>query len=253
MRTVAVVQARTGSTRLPGKVLLPIGQRPLILWTIDAVAAVPGVDDLVVATTDQPEDDSLAALLASRGIRVHRGPVRDVLRRVVDAVRPLAPDVVLRQTGDNPFPDPDVMAAQRVRLVDGPFDYVGVAGLPLGIGAEAVRADTLDTADREALAAAEREHVLPFVYARPERFRIGSLAPPPPWRHPRYTVDTEADLALACALADRLPADRGPARLADLEAIVAAEPGLAALNLRVEQRSPREAEADRARAGQEER
>jgi len=242
MRTVAVIQARMGSTRLPGKIAADIAGRPLALWTVRAVEAVDGVDEVVVATTDGPEDDPFAELLRAHGIRVHRGSARDVLSRVVDAVAPLAPDVVLRQTGDNPFPDPDVMAAQLRLVAGGPFDYVGIAGLPLGIGGEAVRASALEAAGREAVGAADREHVLPFVYARPERFAIGSLADPPPWRHRRYTVDTAADLAFARALAERLPAGGRLPRLADLEAIVAATPGLARVNEAIEQRGHDEAE-----------
>ncbi|HEY3165559.1 MAG TPA: hypothetical protein VGJ71_14445 [Candidatus Limnocylindrales bacterium] len=242
MRTVAVIQARMGSTRLPGKVVELIHGRPLVLWTVAAVAAVPGLDDLVVATTDRPDDDAFADLLRSRGIRVHRGSALDVLARVVDAVGPLEPDVVLRQTGDNPFPDPDIMAAQVAPVVDGTFDYVGIAGLPLGIGAEAVRASALDAAGREAETAAEREHVLPFVYARPDRFAIGSLAEPPGWRHPRYTVDTAADLAFARSLAQHLPDGERPPRLAELEAIIAGHPELDAMNRGVDQRGHQEAE-----------
>ena len=239
---VAVIQVRLGSTRLPGKALRPLGGRPIILWTIAAVRAIDGVDEVVLATTDDPSDDPLAERLADEGVRVHRGPVHDVLRRVADAVRPLAPSVVLRQTGDNPFPDPDVMAAQLDRLATGPFDYVGIAGLPLGIGAEAVRGSVLEIADREATDAAEREHVLPFVYRRPERFAVGALADVPPWRHGRYTVDTPADLAFAVALVERLTSPDRPPRLADLEAIVAAEPALARLNAGVEQKDHRVAE-----------
>jgi spore coat polysaccharide biosynthesis protein SpsF len=242
MRTVAVIQARMGSTRVPGKILDDIAGRPLVFWTIDAVRAVPDVDEVVVATTDQHADDPFAERLRSAGVRVHRGSTHDVLRRVVDAARPLAPDVVLRQTGDNPFPDPDVMGAQIRRLVDDGFDYVGINGLPLGIGGEAVRMAALETADREATEPAEREHVLPYLYARPERFRIGALVDPPSWRHPRYTVDTDEDMAFARAIAARLPGGGGPARLADLESIVAAAPDIAALNREVEQRHHRVAE-----------
>lgn len=244
MRTIAVIQARMGSTRLPGKILEPIEGRPLLAWTIAAVRAVPEVDDVVLATTDRPEDDAVAEAMRVLDMRIHRGSVHDVLRRVADAVRPLEPDVVLRQTGDNPFADPEIMAAQLVRLDEGPFDYVGIAGLPLGIGGEAVRAEALWIADREATAAADREHVLPFVYARPERFAIGSLTMPPAWRHPRYTVDTPADLAFARAVAASLPGRRPPASLATLESIVAGGTGLAELNATVSQRGHHEAELD---------
>jgi spore coat polysaccharide biosynthesis protein SpsF len=251
MRTIAVIQARMGSTRLPGKILESIEGRPLLGWTIEAVRAVAGVDDLVLATSEQPADDAVAQAMVDLGVRVHRGPVHDVLRRVVDAVRPLEPDVVLRQTGDNPFVSPEVMTAQLARLQEGPFDYVGIAGLPLGIGGEAVRAEALWAADREATEPADREHVLPFVYARPERFAIGSLAPPPAWRHPRYTVDTTADLAFARAVAARLPGRRPPAHLATLEAILAADPGLAELNAAIIQRGHREAEPTHRNAAEE--
>src|SRR6266446_9642810 len=149
MRTIAVIQARTGSTRLPGKILESIEGRPLLAWTIAAVRAVPEVDDIILATSDRPEDDAVAEAVRVLDVRVHRGSVHDVLRRVTDAVRPLEPDVVLRQTGDNPFADPEIMSAQLVRLDDGPFDYVGIAGLPLGIGGEAVRAPAPCRADRE--------------------------------------------------------------------------------------------------------
>jgi spore coat polysaccharide biosynthesis protein SpsF len=251
MRTVAVIQARMGSTRLPGKILEPIEGRPLLGWTIAAVQSIEAIDDLVLATSDRPEDDRVAAAMTDLGVRVHRGSAHDVLRRVADAVRALEPDVVLRQTGDNPFIDPEVMAAQLARLDEGPFDYVGIAGLPLGIGGEAVRAEALWAADREATEPADREHVLPFVYARPERFAIGSLAPPPAWRHPRYTVDTTADLAFARAVAARLPGRRPPAHLATLEAILAAEPGLAELNAAIIQRGHREAEPTQRNAAEE--
>jgi spore coat polysaccharide biosynthesis protein SpsF (cytidylyltransferase family) len=237
-----------GSTRLPGKVLEPIGDLPLVLWTVRAVAAVGGLDDLVIATSKDAVDDPLVAVLTQHGLRVHRGPTHDVLRRIVDAIAPLGPDVVLRQTGDNPFPDPGVMAAQLRHLADGPFDYVGIAGLPLGIAGEAVRWEALAAADRESTDPSEREHVLPFVYARPDRFAIGTLPEPPPWRHGRYTVDRPEDLAFARAIAAGLTGD-APPRLADLEAIVAADPDLAALNRDVEQRDHRSAEVATAQEG----
>jgi spore coat polysaccharide biosynthesis protein SpsF len=242
MRIVAVIQARMGSTRLPGKVLEPIRGRPLVLWTVAAVGDVANLDELVVATTDRPEDDALVELLRAADVRVHRGSTFDVLGRTVDAVMPLAPDVVLRQTADNPFPDPDIMARQVGLVADDTFDYVGIAGLPLGIGGEAVRASALDAAGREATSPADREHVLPFVYARPDRFAIGSLADPPAWRHPRYTVDTAADLAFARQLAAHLPDPARPTRLADLEAIVADRPELADVNRGIAQRGHDESE-----------
>jgi spore coat polysaccharide biosynthesis protein SpsF len=251
VRTVAVIQARMGSTRLPGKVLEVIEGRPIIEWTIAAVRAVAGVDAVVVATTERSEDDRLVEVVSALQIRVHRGPTHDVLRRIVQAVRPFDPEIILRQTADNPFADAEIMAAQLGRLREGPFDYVGISGLPLGIGGEAVRASALATADREATEPADREHVLPYIYARPSRFAIGSLEPAPAWRHPRYTVDTPEDLAFARALARGLPGREPPARLADLERVVAEQDGLADLNAGIAQRDSDHAELKPANAGQE--
>jgi spore coat polysaccharide biosynthesis protein SpsF len=240
MRVVAVIQARTGSTRLPGKVLAMIGDRPLFAWTVAALRAVPGIDLVVLATSDEPADDVLAA--AAAGLApVHRGSARDVLARVWDAAAPHAPDLVVRGTADNPFPDPDVIGAQVAACVGGGFDYMGTSGYPLGIAAEVARASALEMAAREATAPAEREHVMPFLYGHPDRFRIGSLPAPAAPRHSRYTVDTPEDLAFARALAARI-GHPPPVRLAELEAIVAREPGLADLNADVRQKHWQEVE-----------
>lgn len=245
-RTVAVIQARMGSTRLPGKVLEKIGDRSLLAWTVDGVRAVPGLERVVVATTTEASDDPLAEAAAALGADVHRGPVRDVLTRCFEAVAPFEPDLVLRQTADNPFPDPTIAALQIEALVDGDLDYVGIAGWPIGIAAEVCRMDAFSAAMHEATAAADREHVMPYLYSHPDRFRIGTLPRPTPaptggerWR---YTVDTPEDLALASALADRL-GHAPPVSLTELEAIMAAEPALARLNAAVVQKSWQVAQA----------
>ena len=243
-RVVGVIQARTGSSRLPGKVLALIEGRPLVLWTIDAMLNVASLDELVLATTTEPSDDELASVAAQR-VHVHRGPVHDVLTRCWDAVLPYRPMIVVRQTADNPFVDPDVVEAQIQRLADGGYDFVGNVGWPLGIAAEVARADALALAAAEASDPAEREHVMPFLYARPDRFRIGSLRAPDRQVHQRYTVDTDHDLLLARELARSI--DHGPPiHLVELERAMSANPDLAALNASVRQKDWREVD-ERAR------
>ncbi len=249
-RIVAFIQARMGSTRLPGKVLEPIGDRSLLAWTVAGVQAIPGVSTVVVATTTEPQDDPLGDAATTLGAEVHRGPVLDVLTRCFDAVAPHAPDLVIRQTADNPFPDPSIAASQVEALREQGLDYVGIAGWPIGIAAEVCRMESLSAAMDEATAAADREHVTPYLYSHPERFRIGTV----PRREPvaaggdrwRYTVDTPADLELARALADRL-GHGPPVRLAELEAIMAAEPELARLNAAVVQKPWQVAQATEGR------
>lgn len=230
---VGVIQARMGSSRLPGKVLAQVGDRPLIEWTLAAMRAVPSITDLIVATTDEASDDVLAAALAGK-VAVHRGPVFDVLTRCWDAVAPYAATIVVRQTADNPFVDPSVVERQIGRLREG-FDFVGNTGWPLGIAAEIATAEALGQAAVEARDPAEREHVMPFLYARPERFRIGTLTAPANLAHYRYTVDTDADLALARALVARLQ-HGPPVQLTEIDAIVRAEPSLASMNAGVVQK-----------------
>lgn len=238
-RTVAVIQARVGSTRLPGKVLESIGDRSLLAWTVEGVQAILGLAAVVVATTVEAEDDVLAEAAAALGAEVHRGPVLDVLTRCYEAVAPFDPDIVVRQTADNPFPDPWIAAAQVEALAAGELDYVGIAGWPIGIAAEVCRMDAFSAAMHEATAAADREHVMPYLYSHPERFRIGTLPRtepgPPGGERWRYTVDTPEDLEVATALADRL-GHGPPVRLAELEAILAAEPELALINANVVQK-----------------
>jgi len=238
-RTVAMIQARMGSTRLPGKVMESIGDRSLLAWTVAGVQAIPGLASVVVATTTEPRDDMLAEAAAALGAEVHRGPVRDVLTRCFEAVAPYEPELVVRQTADNPFPDPSVAAAQVQALAAQGLDYIGIADWPIGIAAEVCRMDALTAAMREATAAADREHVMPYLYSHPDRFKIGTLPRTTPVRAGgerwRYTVDTPADLELARALADRL-GHAPPVGLAELEAIMAAEPALALLNAAVVQK-----------------
>lgn len=238
-RIVAVIQARMGSTRLPGKVLETIGDRSLLAWTVAGVEAIPNLATVVVATTTERRDDALVEAAAALGVEVHRGPALDVLTRCFEAVAPYEPDLVVRQTADNPFSDPSIAAAQVDALVRGGLDYVGIAGWPIGIAAEVCRMEALSAAMREATAAADREHVMPFLYRHPERFRIGTLprteAVQTGGDHWRYTVDTPADLELARALAGRL-GHAPPVHLGELEALMAAEPELGLLNAAVPQK-----------------
>lgn len=249
-RTVAVIQARMGSTRLPGKVLERIGDRSLLAWTVGGVRAIPNVAEVVVATTTESGDDPLAEAARGLGVHVHRGPVHDVLTRFYDAASPFEPDLVVRQTADNPFPDPSIAAAQVEALVANSLDYMGIAGWPIGIAAEVCRTSALAEACSEATTPADREHVMPYLYSHPERFRIGSLPRPSPlaegserWR---YTVDTPADLELARELAARL-GHGPPVALEELEAIMAAEPALARLNASAVQKSWQVAQATEGR------
>lgn len=194
---LAVLQARMSSTRLPGKVMKPILGVPMIGRQIERLRRCETLDRLVIATSDQPDDDPLAAYGESLGVSVFRGSLTDVLGRFHGAVQAHGPaDTVVRLTGDCPLADWSVIDRVVHAHRDGGFDYtsnVAERTFPHGLDVEVVRAEALATAWREAADPYEREHVMPFLYRRPERFRLGSVTGPQNRAALRWTVDLPSD------------------------------------------------------------
>lgn len=195
--TLAVVQARMGSTRLPGKVLADLGGRPVLELMLDRLARAH-VDHLVVATSDLPGDDPVADLATRVGVPVVRGSEADVLGRFLVALDRFPADDVVRLTADCPLIDPLVVdAAVGLHRRTG-ADYTSNSlerTFPDGLDVEVVRAAALRAAAAEATARDEREHVTPFLHRHPERFRLASLETDEWLGHERWTLDTPADLA----------------------------------------------------------
>ena len=208
MRTVAIVQARTGSTRLPGKVLADVAGRPMIDRVIDRARAAARVDEVVIATTDGPADDALAEAAGRLGVGCHRGSESDVLSRYRDGARAAGADVVVRITGDCPLVDPGVID----RVVDAlgagePADLASnviVRTYPKGLDAEALSADALERIHRLGTSPAAREHVTWFAYReRPELFALRSVEHEHDFGDLNWSVDTPADLDRVRALYER--------------------------------------------------
>lgn len=196
---LAILQARMSSTRLPGKVLEPILGQPMIARQVERLRRSRRLDALVVATSDQPSDDPVAAWTQSAGVSVHRGPLDDVLGRFcgVLAAWPQA-HAVVRLTADCPLADWTVIDALLDRHEAEGADYssnvLPERTFPHGLDAEVVTPEALLAAQAESDDPYEREHVTPFVYRRPERFRMASLTRAPSLAHLRWTVDLPADL-----------------------------------------------------------
>ena len=233
MKTVAIIQARMGSTRLPGKVLADLAGKPVLAWVVRAARAVLGVDEVWVATSTSVLDDPVAAWCRSSGVAVHRGSENDVLDRYVGAAKASGAEVVIRITADCPLLDPAVIAQTiRLRSMTG-ADYVSNIDPPTwpdGLDCEVVTADALHAAAAETTRASDREHVTPFVRNNRDRFTAETLiAPLPGLAAERWTLDTPEDLLLLSALATRLPSDRPPSYLEVLDALDR-EPELRELN-----------------------
>ena len=239
-RVCAIVQARMGSQRLPGKVLAAIGGAPMLAHVALRAAACPAVDQVIIATGDGADDDPVAAAAAALGVPCWRGSPHDVLGRYRGAADAFGADVVVRLTADCPLLDPAVIGQVIAALVAGPTpcDYaanVFTRTFPRGLDAEALWRDTLHRLDRLARTPATREHVTALVHERPALFVTASVEGAVDASDLRLTVDTDADLELIRRIHARLaPGPTTPH--AEVVALLRREPALVALNTAVEQR-----------------
>lgn len=196
-RVVAVIQARTSSSRLPGKVLQPLAGMPMITFMAQRVRRCARLDEVVLATSADPSDDVLARTAAAFGLRCYRGDLDDVLARFAGAAAACNSDVVVRLTGDCPLIEPSVIDTAVSLLLEKDFDYVSNIDPPTfpdGLDVEVFTADALRCAVVEAHLPSEREHVTPFIRARRERFRQGSVCSAVDLSSLRWTVDHADDL-----------------------------------------------------------
>lgn len=210
-RVVAVVQARLTSTRLPGKVLLPLAGAPLLSRVLERIEAIEGIDEMVVAI---PEGEAQAALeefvMQRPGVSVFAGSEFDVLSRTLGAAESAGASTVLRITSDCPLFDPEVSSAVLAAFAQLEISYARTAvaaGYPLGFDTEVFTMQALRIAAAEAEDPYEREHVTPFIWRRPDRFPAVHLASVPDRRHWRLTVDSPEDYALAARVYDELSGD----------------------------------------------
>ena len=187
-----------GSTRLPGKVLQEIGGQPMLAHVVARCRRAETLDEVVVATTAEPEDDALASLCAERGWPCARGSAHDVLDRYVRAARQFGADVVVRVTSDCPLMEPEVLNRVVRMHRDTGADYasntLAPRTFPRGLDVEALTTEALERAGREDRDPAWREHVTPYVYRHPERFRLAAVVDDADHANERWTVDTLEDM-----------------------------------------------------------
>ena len=207
MGTTAIIQARMGSQRLPGKVLMPICGHPMLWHVVARARAARSVEDVLVATSLAPDDDAIRTFCADSGIKVFSGSENDVLDRYHGAADTSGADPVVRITSDCPLVDPAVIDELLELYAGGSFDYAGVSiggaarvfgrnGYPDGLDAECVSRAALDRAWSEAIDPADREHVTSYIWRNRELFRCGTLAPETDWSDLRLTVDEPEDMRL---------------------------------------------------------
>lgn len=237
-RPVAVVQARMGSTRLGGKVLLPAAGKPLLEHLFDRLAMSRELAGAVLATTTDPRDDVLALFAETRGIPHVRGSEQDVLSRYALAMRTYDLRIVVRVTSDCPLIDPGILDHVVRTYLDraDQLDYVSNMHPPTypdGLDVEVIPRASLERADREATQPHEREHVTPYIWDNPGRFRIGNVSQPEEMHltH-RWTLDYPEDYELLRAIIERLYVPGRVFGMRDVLDLLEKEPDLFRLNSR---------------------
>lgn len=202
MRVVAIVQARMGSTRLPGKVLMPVLGRPLLAFMLERLARCHRIDAVVVATTTEPVDDAVVKAASECGVEVFRGSQDDVLDRYWQAAQEAKADVVVRLTADCPLVEPDVCDSVIALLGEPePCDYAATSPLfAEGLDCEAMTMASLQRSWKEATLRSEREHVTLYIRNHQELFACKVLHNPVDESHFRVTVDEPADFEVISAV-----------------------------------------------------
>jgi len=245
MSTVAIVQARAGGTRLPGKVLMDVRGQPMIARQMARMEMATLLDEIVVAIPDTPENDVLAGLCLAHGWALFRGSECDVLARYLGAAEAADADTVVRVTADCPVIDPAIIDGTillyQLGTAAGRFDFVSnnlVPTFPHGMDVEVMSRATLATAAAKATDAYDREHVTPWITrvgAGGSVFRLGNLAHPrEDLSRYRVTVDYPEDLTVIRAIYERFKGQPffGTQEIVDFLRL---RPDLVALNARYHQ------------------
>ena len=198
--TGVVLQARIDSSRLPGKALLPLGGKPVILRVMEALNHVTA--DLRILACPEDSLSALKPLADEAGFYILSGSKDNVLERYCGVIRHFSLDRVIRATGDNPFVFADAASALNKEAATLNADYAGYSGLPYGAGVESVAASALLRAESEAVTVFDREHVCPYLYNNPEKFMLHRPQAPDCWHSPdiRLTIDTQDDYQNALKL-----------------------------------------------------
>ncbi len=191
---VALLQGRLGSSRLPGKVLLPLAGKPVMQHVLERIRHCSTIDRIVIATSDQPQDDPIADLFQRLEVPVFRGSEPDPLDRFYHAAVQYRADHVVRIMADCPLTDPELVDGVIQKHLQGGFDFCCLAGeFPVGLDTTVYRFPALADAWQHADQIREREHIFPYITDHPEKFKLGEYAPLNGLLHHRWTMDHEID------------------------------------------------------------
>ena len=240
MSVNAIIQARTGSTRLPGKILKRLGDVSVIERLYSRVKQTAGLDGIVIAMPQGEGDDALAEHVRQFCPNIFRGAEADVLARYAGAAVAYPSDLIVRITSDCPFFDPDILAQMLVAFHQQKPDYMTNSldpHLPRGLDADVFTAKAIHAAAKQATAAHQREHVTPFIYQNLDLFDVvGFSATPDNYADLRWTLDTPEDWTLIATMFDLLEVPFEQARLGDFLDLYKDHPKLRDINAAITQK-----------------
>lgn len=240
--TLAIIQARMGSTRLPGKVLADLGGASALSRLVSRTRRSTFVNGIVVATSANPADEAIVAECASLDVPCFRGSEEDVLDRYYHAARYYAAESVVRITADCPLLDPELLDELISAFLNTSYDYASNAlppRYPRGLGAEIFTAEALSRAWQNATQAYQRVHVTPYFYQNTHLFRLLCVVGKTDYSHHRWTLDTVEDLALIRSIFSRFP-NRDDFSWREVLELVKREPHLSEINSHVLQKELQE-------------
>ncbi len=241
--TVGIIQGRMSSSRLPGKILMDIAGKPMLMRVVERLRQAKTVDEVVFATTTDPTDDPVAEFCQVQGVACWRGSLPDVLDRFYQAARHYQASTVVRATADCPLLDPGLVDETVALFRKNGADFACnrlpppyQRTYPIGLDCEVCTFAALERAWHEAAAPHEREHVMPYLYEVAGRFKVAVLDYSVNYGSLRWTVDTAQDLELVRQVYARL-AGREDFTWLDVLAIFEREPDLAKINAQVQHRN----------------
>ena len=234
-RIVATIEARMTSTRLPGKVLLKIGEKPALEYMINRIKQSNLIDEIVVATTTNDSDLPIIDLCAKIGCKHFRGSEEDVLLRVLDAAKSVSADIIVELTGDCPFIDPEIIDNVISLYFSGDYDYASnivQRTFPDGFDTQVFSVRSLEEVSRMTKDPIDRVHVSCYFYNNPRKFKLANFVADPEltWPELRLTVDENADYRLMKLIDEKLGESRGLFSAREIIALLKREPDLTEIN-----------------------
>lgn len=245
MRINAIVATRMTSSRLPGKVLMDLAGQPALVRIIERLQQSKFIQNIVIATTTNPEDDIVVETAVKAGVVYYRGSEEDVLKRTVEAAESTATDYIVQVTSDCPLIDAETIDLVVLQMLNNSYlDYVAnqlIHTFPMGYSVEVFRTSALRQIEQNIIDPVVREHVTPYFYENPELYKLSNVEAPQYLRHPEYrlTLDTIEDYRLINKIFSELYPKNANFNLYDITKFLTLNPHLLQLNSSIVQKKSR--------------